>query len=106
MDWWTPGLLGEKSRASRHSQPLVRSSTNPLAHPLLLLRVAGAILFLGSGKGLLEADHVFARTQRVERSRFLLDVFLTVGRGLDRETDAALGLVDLDDARFDLLPDL
>ena len=42
----------------------------------------------------------------VERFGFALEFFFAVIRGLDRETDAALDLVDLDDAGFDFLADL
>ncbi len=42
------------------------------------------------------------RTLRTSLAQF----FLGVVRGLDRETDAALDFVDLDDARFDFLADL
>ena len=60
----------------------------------------------GGGEGLLEADHVFAGRRRVERVGFALDLFFGVVGGLDGEADAALGLVDLDDAGFDFLADL
>ena len=39
-------------------------------------------------------------------SDFALEFFLGIVGGLDRETDAALDLVDFDDPRFDLLADL
>jgi hypothetical protein len=45
---------------------------------------AGAVL-LGGGKGLLQADHVFAGAKGVEGLRFLLELFLVVVRRLDRE---------------------
>ncbi len=63
-------------------------------------------ILLGDLEGLGEPDHVFARAERVEGFTFLLEVFHRVVRGLDRETDAALGLVDLDDAGLDFLADL
>ena len=42
----------------------------------------------------------------VERFGFAAQFFFGIIRGLDRETDAALDFVDLDDARFDFLADL
>ena len=44
------------------------------------------------------------RLSNASDSRF--EFFLGVVRGLDRETDAALDFVDLDDAGFDFLADL
>src|SRR5437762_2676205 len=73
---------------------------------LLLLPFAGTVIFLGGFERFLEADHVFAGTQVVERFRFALQLFLGIIRGLDRETDPALDLVHLDDTGFDFLPDL
>ena len=69
-------------------------------------RVAGAILFLRGLERLFQPHHVLARTQVVERLALALEVFLAVVRRLDRQTDAALGLVHLDHARLDLLADL
>ncbi len=76
--------------------------------------IDGGYFFFGSpgryssaaSEGLLEADEVFARMQRVERLVSALSCFLGVVRGLDGQTDAALGLVDLDDAGVDFLADL
>src|SRR5437763_15737830 len=73
---------------------------------LLLLAFTWPVIFLGGFERFLEADHVFARTQIVERFGFALQLFFGIICGLDRETDPALDFVHLDDARFDFLADL
>src|ERR1700731_2283047 len=73
----------------------------------LFRRFAGAIFFLlGGGESFLQSDHVFAGTERVESFGFLAQLFFGVVRRFDRQPDAALNLVHLDDARFDFLADL
>jgi hypothetical protein len=76
----------------------------------LELLLSRAPLF-GSGGGseverLLEADHLGRRTEGFEAGAFLLELLFGVTNGLDGKTDAALDLVDLDDAGFDLVADL
>ena len=66
--------------------------------------VARAII--ADRRGHAYGDHVLARTQRVESLGFAAEGILVVVRGLDGKTDAALGLVDLDDAGFHFLTDL
>ena len=65
--------------------------------------MAGTEFVLSELEGLVETDHVLARTERVEGLGFLAEHFLAVVRGFDRETDAALGLIDLDNPGFDIL---
>src|SRR6266567_7786454 len=72
----------------------------------LLLRFAGTVFFLlGGGKSFFQADHVFSGPERVEGLGFFAQLFLGVVGGFDRQADATLELVHLNNARFDLLAD-
>ena len=63
--------------------------------------------FLGRQiEGLLESDEVGAGAKGVEGGGLFLELLFGVLGRLDRETDAALDLVDLDDAGLDFVADL
>jgi hypothetical protein len=55
---------------------------------------------------MLQRDQIFARFQGIEHGLLGLELFGRVIGGLDGEADAAVRLVDLDDARGDFLPTL
>src|SRR5882672_2088025 len=55
---------------------------------------------------MLERDEVFAGLQGVEHGLLGLELFVGIGGGLDGKADAAVRLVNLDDARGDFLADL
>ena len=55
---------------------------------------------------MLQRNQVFARLEGVEHGLLGLELFGRVVGGFDGEADAALALVDLDDARGDVLIDL
>ena len=71
----------------------------------LLFRLSGTIFVFRELEGLVETDHVFSRTQGIECFGFLAESFLAVVGSFDREADAALSFVHLDDAGFDFLTD-
>src|SRR6478609_1384803 len=71
------------------------------------LRFTGAIVFLlGGSKGFLQADHVFAWAQRIERFGFFAQFVFGVVCRLNGQTNAALYFVHLDYASFYFLPAL
>ena len=55
---------------------------------------------------MLEADHLGGWAEGLEAGAFLLQLLVGVADCLDGKTDAALDLVDLDDAGFDRICDL
>ena len=76
-----------------------------IAVRLRLFRLTGTVFVFRELEGLIESDHVFARTQGIKYLGFLAERFLAVVGGFDRETDATLGFVHLDNAGFDFLAD-
>jgi asparaginyl-tRNA synthetase len=106
---WLAGAnsVSEIPRSARDDKRAVFDESTVSARFLLLLRrFARAIIFCGRFERFLEADHVFPGAKVVERLGFAFELFLGIIRGLDRETDATLDFVHLDDARFDFLADL
>ncbi len=78
-------------------------------HPFESIVLTWAPVFGGrSGEveRLLEADHLGRRTEALEAGAFLFQLIVGVTNGLDGKSDAALDLVHLDDAGFDLFADL
>ena len=55
---------------------------------------------------MLEADHLGRRTEGIEAGAFLLELLFGVTNGFDGEADAALYLINLDDASFNVVADL
>ena len=72
----------------------------PIFFGLFLLRLVGGV------EGVLESDEVFARLQGVKRGLLGLELLVGVVGGFDGQADAAVALVDLDDAGGDFLADL
>src|SRR5438552_2424148 len=73
---------------------------------VLLFCFAGPIFFLfRSGKGFLQADHIFAGFQSVERLGLASQLLFRVVRRLDRKTDSSFDFVDFNDSSFDFLAD-
>src|SRR5471030_2022495 len=70
------------------------------------LAVAGTIIFLGAVEGGFHRAELFARLEGLVVFLLTLDLFRRVIGGLDGEADAALRLVDLDDAGGNFLADL
>src|SRR6476469_4705238 len=65
-----------------------------------LLRLRLFVLrFVSSVECMLQGYQVFAGLERVERGLLSLQLLLRIVRGLDREADAPIALVDLDDTR-------
>ncbi len=72
----------------------------------LFLASPGTVFLFGDFEGLSQTDHVLAGAKGVHGFGFALEGFGVVVGGLDGETNAALGLIDLDDAGFHFLADL
>ena len=62
--------------------------------------------FVRGVEGVLQRNQVFAGLERVEDGLLGLELFVGVVGGLDRQTDAAFALVDLDHAGGHFLADL
>ena len=67
-----------------------------------LLAFAGTVILFGAVKGGFHRAELFARLEGLVVFLLALDLFRRVVGGLDGETDAALRLVDLDDAGGDV----
>ena len=63
-------------------------------------------LRLGRGEGVLESDQVFTGLELIEELLLFLQLLGAVVGGLDGQTDAAIGAVNLDDAGGDVVADL
>ncbi len=85
----TPSVLQPQVHAA--SRRLTQTPYNGVSFRVerLLLALAGSVIFRGGFEGFLEADHVFAGAEAVERFRFALEIFFGIVGRLDRETRAS-----------------
>src|SRR5437667_12902890 len=74
--------------------------------PFGLVLFAFLLCLVGGVEGVLQGHKILAGLERIEHSLFGLELFGGIVGGLDRQTDAAVSLVNLDDPRGDILPDL
>src|SRR5207302_11429361 len=88
-------------RCSTATSRLGKAATSrraPKLAPACDLRHVLLFLFVGGVEGVLQGYEVFTRLQRIEQHLLGLELFVRVVGGLDGEADAAVALVDLDDA--------
>src|SRR5258708_40019192 len=99
-------LTKEAAVISVDSQRKRRSEFISDAFPRkLLFAVAGSIFFFGRLERLLQANHIFARSQTIKGFSLTPQFVFGIVRRLDRKTDPSLCLIHFDNATFNILAD-